>query len=133
MVWLQESAYTQGWWWTDGWFFRSCSISFLYCLWFKYKFRAITKAPFLYLVVVFVNLPCFTCADIIDKLFQKLHPDNPVASGDEETKWRGYGGLSFDCSTFSAFEFLSFFCKLLCNSFQGWGPICRCYSKCCCI
>ncbi|XP_030950784.1 prostaglandin E synthase 2-like [Quercus lobata] len=29
-------------------------------------------------------------SDIIDKLFQKLHPDNPVASGDEETKWRGW-------------------------------------------
>ncbi|XP_075656118.1 uncharacterized protein LOC142626205 [Castanea sativa] len=29
-------------------------------------------------------------SDIIDKLFQKLHPDNPVANGDEETKWRGW-------------------------------------------
>lgn len=40
--------------------------------------------------MVFVNLAHFKCADIIDKLFQKIHLDNPVVDGDEERKWRGY-------------------------------------------
>ncbi|KAG2698302.1 hypothetical protein I3760_07G145400 [Carya illinoinensis] len=29
-------------------------------------------------------------SDIIDKLFQKIHLDNPVVDGDEERKWRGW-------------------------------------------
>ncbi|KAF5455744.1 hypothetical protein F2P56_025290 [Juglans regia] len=29
-------------------------------------------------------------SDIIDKLFQKIHLDNPVMDGDEERKWRGW-------------------------------------------
>lgn len=41
---------------------------------------------------VFVKLTCFSYADIIDKLFQRIHPDNPPVDGDEEKKWRGYGG-----------------------------------------
>uniref|UniRef100_A0A2N9FR74 Prostaglandin E synthase 2 n=1 Tax=Fagus sylvatica TaxID=28930 RepID=A0A2N9FR74_FAGSY len=29
-------------------------------------------------------------SDIIDKLFQRIHPENPVVDGVEETKWRGW-------------------------------------------
>ncbi|XP_059460661.1 uncharacterized protein LOC132189862 [Corylus avellana] len=29
-------------------------------------------------------------SDIIDKLFQRIHPDNPAVDGDEEKKWRGW-------------------------------------------
>lgn len=38
--------------------------------------------------MVFVN--SLNCAEIIDRLFQKIHLDNPVMDGDEERKWRGY-------------------------------------------
>ncbi|KAJ6681001.1 GLUTATHIONE S-TRANSFERASE FAMILY PROTEIN [Salix koriyanagi] len=29
-------------------------------------------------------------SDIVDKLFQRMHPDNSVPDSDEETKWRGW-------------------------------------------
>lgn len=29
-------------------------------------------------------------SDIVDKLFQRIHPDNSVPDSDEETKWRGW-------------------------------------------
>jgi microsomal prostaglandin-E synthase 2 len=46
----------------------------------------------IFLWCVFANLACFSYADIIDKLFQRIHPDKPAVDSDEEKKWRGYGG-----------------------------------------
>ena len=35
------------------------------------------------------------CADIVDKLVQKIHPDNSATDSEEERKWRGYDCILF--------------------------------------
>ena len=69
----------------------NCSV-FVWCMSEK-------QAPNLCHIYLYYNckLICFiyTLTDIVDKLFQRIHPDNSVTDSDEERQWRGYGCISY--------------------------------------
>lgn len=69
---------------------------FIFCGKCKTGYQNMKSSPFCcYVLVTFDNL---LCAEIIDKLFQKIHPwksNDSAADDNEEKKWRGCDRFSF--------------------------------------